>query len=298
MGRNYKNAAIPLELKSVCSKNNQALYGSPLFLNYYNRLKNLAVSMFEWKNLPDTVDERFLELTLFEKGWAVFFRNSDNDSLMALECLLDGELNSYRIPVRRRAYAINGFQQTLYPNDSVLIFNNYVHTPTCFDIMEYALKLYQCDSSININMNAQKYPKLITCPENQRLSLKNMLEQYDGNSPIIFGDKKLDLSSISVLDLNAPYNIDKLDIHKCMIWNEILTFLGINNANQNKKERLVADEVSANNEHVFAEREIMLASRLQAAKEINQLFGTNIEVSYRVSRYEPDITLEEGFEIE
>ena len=54
-----------------------ATLNNATFRQYYNRLTELSISMFEWKNLPDTVDPRYLELTLFTDGQAVFFKDEE-----------------------------------------------------------------------------------------------------------------------------------------------------------------------------------------------------------------------------
>lgn len=257
-----------------------------VFIDYYTRLKEYAINMFEWHNLPDTVDERFLELILFEFGFAVFFKNKDNGALMALNSRIDGRLNVYRIPIYRTAYATNGFQQDLTIDDSVLIFNNYLRQPTTLTIELFAKRLYEVEQTIMVNMKTQKFTTVFKCPENQRMTFVNLLNQWDGNRPFIFGEKNLDQKGIDVINVNAPYNIDKMDIHKNMIWNEAMTFLGIDNANTDKKERLVENEVSANNGQVEASRYIMLNARNQAAKQISKMFaeelgGKEIYVTFR-----------------
>ena len=95
------------------------------YVYYYNRLKELAMSMFEWKNLPDTCDERFLELALFEQGKAIFFED-DVMGYLALRCTVSGGFNVYNVPIRRRAYAVNGYHKQLEEKDSVIIYNNYL----------------------------------------------------------------------------------------------------------------------------------------------------------------------------
>lgn len=248
-----------------------------VFIDYYTRLKEYAINMFKWHNLPPTVDERFLELCLFEYGYAVFFKNKDNGQLMALNSRIDGRLNVYRVPLYRTAYATNGFQQQLTIDDSVLIFNNYLRQPTTLTIELFAKRLYEVEQTIMVNMKSQKFTTIFKCPESQRLTFKNIMMQWDGNEPFIFGDKNLDINSIEVINAQSPYNIDKMDIHKNMVWNEAMTFLGIDNANTDKKERLVEDEVTANNGQVEASRYIMLNARHQACKQINEMFAEELQ---------------------
>lgn len=257
-----------------------ALLNNRTYLQYYNRLLELAINMYEWKNLPDTVDERFLELTLFSDGMAVFFRD-DILGELCLQCMIGGELDVYRIPIDRTAYATNGYQMRLNNQNSVIIFNNYTHTNSMLDVEMYARRLYEIERTIDVNVKAQKTPLIVRATENQRLTMKNLYMQYDGNEPFIFGDNNLDMDAIKVLPTNAPYVADKLNILKRQIWNEALTYLGIENSNTEKKERLVSDEVNSNLGGVAAQRFCRLNARRKAADQINKMFGLNIKVDFR-----------------
>lgn len=252
------------------------------YIDYYQRLMEFAINMFEWRNLPPTVDERFLELTLYEKGYCLYF-NDEVVGNLALTCTIGGMLDVYRIPTERRAFAVNGYNKICTPQDSVLIFNNYLHTPTILTIELFARRLYEIERTIDVNVKAQKTPTLLLASEQQRLTMKNLYMQYDGNEPFIFGDKDMEFDGIKCLKTDAPYVADKLQVLKHQIWNEALTFCGIENSNQDKKERLVADEVGSNYGNIEAQRNVMLNARRQAADKINRMFGTNIEVGFRSS---------------
>jgi hypothetical protein len=163
----------------------------------------------------------------------------------------------------------------------VIIFNNYTRTNGQLDIEMYARRLYEIERTIDVNVKSQKTPTMILCPENQRLTMENLFKKYEGNIPFIFGDNKLDLNGIKPLKIDAPFVSDKLQILKRQIWNEALTYLGIDNANTEKKERLVTDEVTSNLGGVQAQRYTRLNSRRDAAAKINAMFGLNIEVDFR-----------------
>lgn len=250
------------------------------FNDYFNRLFELAINMFNWENLPDTVDERFLELSLCEKGYCLYF-NDDIMGNLALTCMIGGELDVYRIPTRRIAFAVNGYQAERTNKDSVLIFNNYLHTPTMQTISLYAERLTAIERAIDVNVNAQKTPIAILTDEKQKKTVEEIYRKYEGNAPVIIGAKNLDLDSIKALTTGAPYVADKLNILKRQIWNEALTFFGIENANTEKRERLVSDEITSNLGGVQAQRYVMLNAREQAADKINRMFGTNISVKFR-----------------
>lgn len=259
---------------------NSAVENNWTYIDYYQRLKELALNVFEWHNLPPTVDERFLELTLYDKGYCLYF-NDDVLGNLALTCTIGGRLNVYRIPIYRKAFSVNGYNKDCTAEDSVLIFNNYLHTPTDLTIRLYAKRLYEIQRTIDVNVVSQKTPLLILTDEKERLTMKNMYMQYDGNQPVIFGSNTLDTNNFQVLKTDAPYVSDKLIILLHQVWNEALTFLGIENSNADKRERLVSDEVSANYGHIEAQRNVMLNAREQACEQINRMFGTDISVSFR-----------------
>lgn len=248
---------------------------------YLNRLTELSVSMFEWKNLPETVDERYIEMQLFREGSVVYFNDPDIGDL-CLDCIAQGDFDVYGYPKRRRAYSrYNNFNMELDENNSVIIWNNYIRTNSILDVKQFALRLYNLDRIIDVNTNAQKTPVLIQGNDKQKLSLVNLYKEYEGNAPVIFGDKSLDLQSLNVLKTDAPYVADKLYQLKIQIWNEALTYLGISNVSFQKKERMVTDEVMRSQGGTVASRYSRLNARKEAVEKINAMFGTNIEVDFR-----------------
>lgn len=251
------------------------------YIDYLKRLEEIALNMFEWKNLPYDIDPRFLELTLFTQGMAVFFYEEVMERYLALQTMIGGNLDVYRVPKIRRAYAVNGYNKELSDKDSVLIFNNYLREPSFPTVQLYAKRLYEVERAIDVNVKAQKNPIMILCDESQRLTMKNLYEQYNGNEPFIFGSKALDLQGVKTLQTEAPYVADKLTVLKHQYWNEALTFLGVENSNTDKRERLITDEVQSNLGAVQAQRFVRLNMRRQACKQINALFGLNVWVDFR-----------------
>lgn len=248
-----------------------AVLNNATYQQYYNRLTELSTVMFNWQNMPDTVDLRFLELTLFSKGMCVFFKDEELGYL-ALPVNINGSLNVYGIPKERRAYASNGYNRVLDDTNSVIIYNNYTHTSSKLDVEMFSRRLYNCDRIIDININAQKTPIVIQCNEQQRLTMLNLYKSYDGNEPFIFGDKNLDLNGMKVFTTNAPFVADKVRQEKIQTWNEALTYLGISNTNVQKKERLISDEMIRSQGGTIASRYSRLEMRRNACEQINKVF--------------------------
>lgn len=258
-----------------------AVMNNATYIQYYNRLIELSIAMFDWTGLPDTIDPRFLELTLFKYGQAVFFED-EVMGYLTLTNAVQGGFDVYGYPVASRAYSpYNNYQKNLTLDDSVIIYNNYLRTPSSLDVEVFAKRLYNLDRVIDVNANAQKTPVLIKCAETQRLTMKNLYKEFDGNSPVIFGDNGLSDANFTVLSTEAPYVADRIYQLKTQIWNEALTYLGISNINVQKKERLITDEVSRNMGGVIASRYSRLNARQNACKKINKMFGLNVWCEYR-----------------
>ena len=267
--------------RKITNFEESAILNNRSYQLYLERLTELAISMFEWEGLPDTVDSRYMELQLFESGCLVYFNDEEIGDL-CLNCITQGRLNVYGYPILRRAYSnYNNYQRLLKENNSVIIYNNMLHTNSILAVKMFARRLYNFDRIIDVNANAQKTPVLIRANEKQRLTMLNLYKQYEGNEPFIFGDKNLDISNMSVLKTDAPYIADKIYELKTQTWNEALTYLGISNVNISKKERLITDEVARNQGGTTASRYSRLTSRQQAADKINKMFDRDITVRYR-----------------
>ena len=289
--------------------NEEEFLNSYTTIDYLYRLKEYAINTFEWLNLPSTVDARYIELQLFEQGRICFFKDK-LIGYLALPVNEEGTQNVYDEFRNKRIYANNGFHRNRNLENSVVIYNNFLRIPTYTTVNLYAIRLARVMRTIELNVEAQKTPILITCPENQKLALENVYKKYKGNSPVIYTDSEFNLDSIKVLKTDAPYVADKLTDYKHDLWNEVMTFLGVNNANQDKRERLVADEVGANDEQIEQARYNMLDARKEACRKINDMFGLNIDVKFRNDKvqkayeqykvYEmfPELKPEAGDEIE
>lgn len=252
------------------------------FTDYFYRLMLLSKSVFEWKNLPNGIDEKWIEKYLFSEGKCVFYKDKTK-GFMVMKCNPYGEYNYYDEPTQLAPFGTNYGKNEILQNyeNAVLIRNNDEMIPTSPTIQLYAWRLSELSRTIDLNVNALKTPLIIKCSDKQKLTLQNVYKQWDGFNPVIFGDKALELDKFNVLKTDAPIVFDKLQLQKHAVWNEAMTFIGLNNANQDKKERLVDDEVQANNEQIRMSAEVMLKSRQLACKQINEMFELHISVEMR-----------------
>lgn len=256
------------------------------YSDYYYRLSLLARSVFKWENLPNGINEKWIEKYLFNEGCCMFFCD-DIKGYMIARTTANGSLNEYDEPTKLTPVFNNscgGQISKSYINnkDAVLICNNDLYLPTRNTIDLYALRLTVIQRSIDANVSAMKMSNLIKCSERQKQSYKQAFNQWNEFEPLIITDKDMEIQdSFEVLKTDAPVVFDKLQLQKNAVWNEIMTFLGINNANMDKRERLVDDEVQANNEQIVLSAYTMLKAREIACKAINDIFGLNISVKVR-----------------
>ena len=253
------------------------------FSYYYYKLTLIARALFAWKNLPNNMDDRWIEKYLFTNGKCIFYKDPVMGEMVAGFGQMSS-INCYGDPTKVYPVAPNYVyegEQLINGENCYVIRNNDLMLPTFPTVRMYAFKLTNIDRAIDINIEAQKSPILVRCTDKQRLSLKNAINQRRDNEPVIYADNSFDKDMITTLDLNPPLVFPDLQVQKHMVLNEVFTDLGINNANMDKRERMVANEVEANNEQVKASEDVMLKVRQEACKQINRIFGTNISVERR-----------------
>lgn len=269
-------------ISMVSMKNFAKQLNDLTFTDYYYRLMLLARSVFKWNNLPNGMNEKWIENFLFKYGECVFYKDN-NRGLMVAQSVTSGSLNNYEEPTMVTPTGLDIHCTELkVGKECVLIRNNDERIPTSFPVQLFAYRLAEISRTIDININAQKTPVLVVTTEKQKLTLKNIYSQWNGYEPVIYGDKNLETPELlRVLKTDAPIVFPELQNQKQTIWNECLTFLGINNANTEKRERLITTEVEANNTHIDLSADCLLKSRQRACEEINKLFGTNISVELR-----------------
>lgn len=241
------------------------------YFKYFTQLSNIAMSRFEWTGLPDTIDTRFLELILYFNGQAIIFKDEVMGWLVT-RWTGESELDVYDVPVVRRAFANNVYNNTLYSYNSVVIYNNMLRQPISSFIDYQSKRLYDYDKAIDINASAQKTPILIRCQKHMLMSLKNLYAKFTGNEPVIYAnDEVLDDTNFKVLKTDAPFVADKLQSLKSATWNETLTYLGIPNVTYQKSERMITDEVARMMGGTVASVESEIFMRKQAIASLKKL---------------------------
>lgn len=244
---------------------------------YYEMLEQMACAIYRWEGLPEEIDQRFLELTLFNRGMSVFFWDEDYDAYFAVQGAPSGAINMYQNPLEYIAYGANGFHRRMRAADCVPIWNNYLRRPDINAMRIYARRLADIDRTVDVNLMAQKMPVFAIVPESQKLTVTNLMKQYAGNEPIIIGaDGMFDPSAITYLNSGAPFIAPELLKAKQTVWAEVMTYFGIENTSISKAERVQSAEVDANDGQIEANRLVRLNCRREACRQINRKYGLEV----------------------
>ena len=286
-----------------------AYVNSQTYFDYLNRFKQLAVNQFEWVNLPESMNANYLELCLYYFGQCAFLKDEDF-GFINTKAVSNGKLNIYGLPTSINCFSYE-YSQTrkLYTgvkddeyDSCILVMNNIERLPTAPTLELFARRLYEAERTCDVNVKSLKTPLMLRGDENSLLTLKNLYEKYDGNEPVIIADKKqLGKDVVEVITTEAPVLFDKLMIYKMQIWNEALTYLGINNVAVEKKERLVESEATGNNELINLNLEARLQVRKLACKQFNEYFGLTgenaIDVKVRSDLYNVVKTIDSIYDV-
>jgi hypothetical protein len=294
-GGNFKNAP---------ARNRKMLYERM----YVRILTEIATNRFKWTGMPEEIDLRFLELQLYRQALCVFFKDKEYDRYFALRGSGMGKWNMYDNPVQFTVTGNTMITKQLQAGKDyvdfktgnvirqacVPIWGNVLRTPDLDLVHLMATKLADVERTIEITVNNMRKPIMFAVDDADVLSMKNLWRQVTEGEPVIFGTKALAQTmddAVKMFDLSIDKDmVLNLQIAKSKMWNETMTLLGINNANQEKKERLVSDEVSANDQQVASVRSSALGARQYAAEWINHVFDLNVSVEWNedVSKTEGD----------
>ena len=272
----YKNVMI-----------NNALSKTTQLTNIYTRvLSDICMARFTWTGLPPSISERYLEATLHYNGLSIFYDNGVYGGFLALKGSPAGRLNMYDDPVEFVVYGNTFVNERVKAKDCVPIWANAVRRPDNDIVMYFASRFAALDQTIDINTMTQRHPFIVAADQNEIYSLQNAFNQIQEGQPVLWGFPNMlspeALSQrVNVLNMGIhPDTIIKLQDTKSRIWNECMSMLGINNVNTDKRERMVTDEVNANNDQVDAVKRSALDARQQAAERINAKYDLHVSVDW------------------
>lgn len=279
--------------REIPSANNNLSFDESLRRNgdayymFFNRMVEIYMNRYIWQNMPGSIDIPTLEYGLLMNGNVCFF----HDMVMGFLCLMgtpSKHVDVYNYQTGYYVHTASGYNNHLSVSmfsehrTGVVIYANYMRQADVITIMSYAERLADALRACDVNVATQKTSKIIGTTDSQRLTIINLMKEYTGNVPMMLVDKDLRIGGDDhpVYDMTTPFVADKLWTYIQNLWNDFLTWCGIENANNQKRERLVEDEINSNYGNVEMSRNVGMATRKRACEEINHLFGLDIDVRF------------------
>ena len=246
---------------------------------YFRQMLTLAENVFEFKNLPEFVDVSFLNKNLLRKGSVAFFEEKDL-GLIALPYDVIGTLDVYGRPNKIEVHGENSFRRKLDRNEYVLMYDNNGRYPLYLDICQMAERIALCVRTIDINMIHQRTPRIWKTSQDKLLSVKNLVNNIDAMEEDVISYDSLDIEDLNAVLAPAPYVSDKIDQHLRELWAEFFRLIGVANLQEQKRERVIIDEMIASQGGTIASRFSRFEPRKNAVEKINKKFGVDIQVQY------------------
>lgn len=263
------------------SRNKRAIQELSVIENYYtSMLLNIYSSVYEWKGLPPTVDPRYLEMSLIQKGKVLFF-NEEAVGLVAFPARAASQLSPYGYPYRWMVFGQNGYSREVLNRDGVYCYNTNNTYTDWAAILMFAQRFVYVDTSIDVNIAMQRFPGVIITSEEKKLSMENLMQDYEAGKYLIYGKQGLDIDDFQHIDFKTPYVADKLEYTKRDIMADALNYIGIQYSSSNKKERLASTEIDSNIGFTEANRSAHLFPRQDCARRLSEKFGLDITVDIR-----------------
>lgn len=259
---------------------NSQITNMKTYVMYREEMLTLAENVFEFKNLPEYIDVSYLNKVLLRNGSIAFFKD-DVLGVIALPYDVIGNFDIYGRPKTIKARAANGtYYKQLEKDEFVIMYDNNGRYSIFMDICQMAERIALSKRTIDVNIVQQRTPRIWKTSQDKKRTLEDMLADIDGMMENIATYESIDIDDMNVLLAPAPYVADKIDEHLDKEWAEFYRLIGVANLIEQKKERMIKDEMSASQGGTIASRFSRFEPRKRAIEAINKKFGTNIEVSY------------------
>lgn len=261
-----------------------------LYNNLLAHYENIGTAMWKWEGLPDYINPKYPEQTLYENGMCVAMKPDNQDNIYLLPVKYQSiALDPYGDPVQWEAYAVQGTRlanaingKRLDADNSVLIWNDPKRRPSFPYVREIVKKMVNIEATIDTNILVQQLPIIFNTTNSEMLNAKNVFQKIVDREPIIFNnrDYRNGDSPLEIITPNVPFLGDVLSDQYSVYDNRILESFGIEHVSVEKKERLLTGEVDVSGTKCAIVRKARKDQRDLACKHFNEVFGIQVTCEY------------------
>lgn len=254
---------------------------------WFRYLFKRAVSVFKF-DLPETWARNYFEYVLFGMGFGAVV-NTDAFGVIFQQCGLQG-LNVYYQPTKAiiSNRLLKGVLNPTVGLQTEIIKLQPDYTSIVDIVSFYAQKIALAAESVDMNLINSKLSYIFICPDSTiARSMKKLYDEVAKGNPAAFADKRLfddegkPKWAAFAQDLKANYIAGELLADTRTIINDFDSLVGIPNANTTKRERMLTDEINANNVETQTLSELWLEELTESFAKVNDMFGLALKVERR-----------------
>lgn len=247
---------------------------------YLREMLTMAENVFCIDNVPENVDMSYVNRNLLRKGAVVWFKDEVLGTI-ALPFTTRGNFDIYGNPIEVDARAFNGrYFRRLKQGEFVIMYDNASRYPIYADIVQIAERIALCVKTNDVNIKQQRTPRIWKTSQDMKKSVEDIINNIDCLEEDVTTYDSIEWDDVQAVMAPAPYVADKVDMHLDKLWAEFYRLIGVANLIEQKKERMIQDEMTASQGGTIASRYSRFEPRATAIKKINKMFGEKMSVYY------------------
>lgn len=273
-------------LESAVQPANQNILNTQTGRFFQRYLLKKALSVFKW-TLPEWWDENYFLYVLYCRGYAAIF-DSGKFGVIPQECGLQGYNVFYRPTNVIIANPLLDIKNREIGKDAVLMQLQ----PDYMGVLDlcghYAEKMALASSAINQNLwNTKISIVFFAGNDAEQQSIKKAYDRMSDGDPMVVVHKNLRDENGNLKyevfnrDVKSSYVISDLISDLRKIEAEFDTRIGVPNANTDKRERLITDEVNANNVETHILCDMWMDSIQDGIQKVKDMFGLDLKCEWR-----------------
>lgn len=282
------NYEVEMLYNSAQSPNNVHCRNTALVQYYTKYLFQKVLSVFKFSGIPDYWSMNYFLYVLFGWGYVAVI-NTDKYGVIPQLCGLAGYNVFYQPTTAVIGNPLLNIDRELRIGTDTEIIKVQPDYSSVMDIVTtYGDLMRLCLETAGINLiNSKLSYVFFASHKNARESMKKRYDKYASGELITVVDKTLKDENgepawqLFTQNVGQNYISDRILNDMKTIEDRFNTDIGIPNANTQKRERMIVDEVNVNNVDTQSKVLLWLETMQDGINRVNKMFGTNIAVEYR-----------------
>lgn len=253
-------------------------YANSNYIKWIKDIINTKLSMFSYDNLPEGLTSQIIEYALLFNNHLCFYK-SKALGFGLYRYIPNGQFNQYWKPTKVNILALNGKPvATNVPfEDIILCRDNTMDIPPFLTLNTHIQEIIEIEKTLDVVVKWLRFPKIIEGEKSEVVTLEKLIKKNVDCEPFVIAGKGFANARFNDIDINIPVQPNQIFELLEKKRNLTLESMGIY-AVDNKRERLITEEVASNNDYVNYVYVNMVAERELWIKLLNEQFGYKIKL--------------------